>query len=179
MHVYEIRPRPDKRGVDLISDALPFGRLWYGEPNAVSSGPGRKRPSTFHRVKLRKFERALSIHRHLRLSYERARSRDCSDIYLTDGFCLRGQPFSRCKGRQAGLRKFPRQGVASPCKSSSRRRGKSFKKYLKELYAIKIEDVLDLDAFKKKGFLLGNNDLGIFKCKSKTINPRQRRGLPG
>ena len=25
------------RGVDLISDALPFGRLWYGEPNAVSN----------------------------------------------------------------------------------------------------------------------------------------------
>ena len=22
----------DKRGFDLISDALPFGRLWYGEP---------------------------------------------------------------------------------------------------------------------------------------------------
>ena len=28
-HVYEARPRKDKRGVDLISDALPFGRLWY------------------------------------------------------------------------------------------------------------------------------------------------------
>src|SRR5205814_1029267 len=27
MHVYEVRPRKDKRGVDLISDALPFGRL--------------------------------------------------------------------------------------------------------------------------------------------------------
>ena len=25
MHVYEVRPRKDKRGVDLISDALPFG----------------------------------------------------------------------------------------------------------------------------------------------------------
>src|SRR5260370_18162585 len=35
-HVYEIRPRNDKRGVDLISDALPFGRLWYAEPNAVT-----------------------------------------------------------------------------------------------------------------------------------------------
>jgi hypothetical protein len=23
-----------ERGVDLISDALPFGRLWYGEPDA-------------------------------------------------------------------------------------------------------------------------------------------------
>ena len=31
MHVYEIRPRNDKRGVDLISDVLPFGRLWYDE----------------------------------------------------------------------------------------------------------------------------------------------------
>ena len=27
-HVYEVRPRKDKRGVDLISDALPFGRLF-------------------------------------------------------------------------------------------------------------------------------------------------------
>src|SRR5215471_5974719 len=27
MHTYEIRPRKDHRGVDLISDALPFGRL--------------------------------------------------------------------------------------------------------------------------------------------------------
>jgi hypothetical protein len=37
MHVYEVRPRKDKRGVHLISDALPFGRLWYGEPNAVAN----------------------------------------------------------------------------------------------------------------------------------------------
>jgi len=32
-HVYEVRPRKDHRGVDLISDALRFGRLWYGEPD--------------------------------------------------------------------------------------------------------------------------------------------------
>ena len=35
MHVYEIWPRSDKRGFDLISDVLPFGRLWYAEPNTV------------------------------------------------------------------------------------------------------------------------------------------------
>ena len=34
-HVYEVRPRKDKRGFDLISNALPFGRLWYARPNAV------------------------------------------------------------------------------------------------------------------------------------------------
>ena len=36
-HFYEVRPRNDHRGVDLISNALPFGRLWYGEPNAISN----------------------------------------------------------------------------------------------------------------------------------------------
>jgi hypothetical protein len=35
MHEYEIRPRKDKRGVDLISDALPFSGLWYAGPNAA------------------------------------------------------------------------------------------------------------------------------------------------
>jgi len=40
MHVYEVRPRKDKRGIDLISDALPFGRLWYDGPNAVSNAIG-------------------------------------------------------------------------------------------------------------------------------------------
>jgi len=34
-HAYEVRPRKDKRGVDLISDALPFGRLWYPKPQAA------------------------------------------------------------------------------------------------------------------------------------------------
>jgi hypothetical protein len=28
---YEVRPRKDHRGVNLISDALPFGLLWYIE----------------------------------------------------------------------------------------------------------------------------------------------------
>jgi hypothetical protein len=28
---YEVRLRRDKRSVDLISDALPFGRLWHTE----------------------------------------------------------------------------------------------------------------------------------------------------
>jgi hypothetical protein len=35
--IYEVRPRKDHRGVDLISDALPFGRLWYSEQNAVTN----------------------------------------------------------------------------------------------------------------------------------------------
>jgi len=43
MHTYEVRPRKDHRGVNLISDALPFGRLSYGEPNAISYAKFRSR----------------------------------------------------------------------------------------------------------------------------------------
>jgi hypothetical protein len=32
--LYEVRLRKDHRGVDVSSDALPFGRLWYGDPDA-------------------------------------------------------------------------------------------------------------------------------------------------
>ena len=39
-HVYEVRPRKDHRGVDLISDAPPFGRLWYGKPDAIGNAIG-------------------------------------------------------------------------------------------------------------------------------------------
>jgi hypothetical protein len=36
VHIYDVRPRKDHRGVDLISDALPFGRLWYEQaPDAI------------------------------------------------------------------------------------------------------------------------------------------------
>ena len=35
-HLYEVRPRKDKRRADLISDVLPFGRLWCDTPdNAI------------------------------------------------------------------------------------------------------------------------------------------------
>jgi hypothetical protein len=39
-HVDDVKPRKDHRGVDLILDALPFGRLWYGEANEVKNAIG-------------------------------------------------------------------------------------------------------------------------------------------
>jgi hypothetical protein len=32
---YEIRPRTDGDGFDLISDRLPYGPIWYAGPDAV------------------------------------------------------------------------------------------------------------------------------------------------
>jgi hypothetical protein len=35
-HIYEVRPRKDRHGFDLIFDVLPFDRLWYDTPdNAI------------------------------------------------------------------------------------------------------------------------------------------------
>jgi hypothetical protein len=42
IHAYEVRPRKDKRGIDLISDALPFGRLWYTGLEAVANAMGQR-----------------------------------------------------------------------------------------------------------------------------------------
>jgi hypothetical protein len=61
-HVYEVRPRKDHRGFDLISDALPFGRLWYAEPNAVSNAIGyAKFRSRSHPAVIRVFDEAGNV----------------------------------------------------------------------------------------------------------------------
>ena len=61
-HVYEVRPRKDCRGVDLIFDVLPFGRLWYGEPNAVSNAIGyAMHRSRSHDTVIRVYDGAGSV----------------------------------------------------------------------------------------------------------------------
>jgi hypothetical protein len=61
-HLYEVRPRKDKRGFDLISDALPFGRLWYGGPNAGSNAIGyAEHYSRSHDVVIRVYDEAGNI----------------------------------------------------------------------------------------------------------------------
>ena len=67
MQTYEVRPRKDKRGVDLISDALPFGRLWYGESNAVGNAIGyAKHRSRSHDAVIRVYDDAGNVHRDAR-----------------------------------------------------------------------------------------------------------------
>jgi hypothetical protein len=51
-----------KRGVDLISEALPFGRLWYGEPDAVSNAIDyAKFRSRSHHAVIRVFDEAGNV----------------------------------------------------------------------------------------------------------------------
>ena len=61
-HAYEIRPRKDHRGFDLISDALPFGRLWYGGPHAVANAIGyAEHRSRSHDAVIRVYDDAGSV----------------------------------------------------------------------------------------------------------------------
>ena len=65
MHTYEIRPRKDGRGVDLISDALPTGRLWYLQiSDAIDYAKHRSRS---HDAVIRVYDVAgklIEVHRH-------------------------------------------------------------------------------------------------------------------
>jgi hypothetical protein len=56
-HVYEVRPRKDHRGVGLVSDALPYRRLWYSEPDAIPNAIGyAKFYSRSHHAVIRVYE---------------------------------------------------------------------------------------------------------------------------
>jgi hypothetical protein len=54
--------------VDLICDALPFGRLWYGEPHAIRNAIGyAKHCSHSHRAVIRVYDAAgnvIETHQH-------------------------------------------------------------------------------------------------------------------
>jgi hypothetical protein len=61
-HLYDVRPRKDSRGFDLISDALPFRRLWYGEANATENAIGyAQHYSRAHNAVIRVYDSAGNV----------------------------------------------------------------------------------------------------------------------
>ena len=57
-HLYEVRLGRDRRGFDLMSDVLPFGRLWYDGPNALSNA---KSYSRSHDAVIRVYDEAGNV----------------------------------------------------------------------------------------------------------------------
>ena len=58
----KLEPRKDHRGVDLISDALPFGRLWYAGPSAVANAIGyAEHYSRAHNAVIRVYDAAGNV----------------------------------------------------------------------------------------------------------------------
>jgi hypothetical protein len=61
-HVHEVRPRKDHRGVDLISNVLPFGRLSYDGPNAAANAVGyAEHRSRSHHAVIRVYDAAGNV----------------------------------------------------------------------------------------------------------------------
>lgn len=64
LDVYEIRPRKDRDGFDLISDRLRYGPIWYTGPDAiryaVAYAKYRSR-SRAHRVIIRVFNEGDNV----------------------------------------------------------------------------------------------------------------------
>jgi hypothetical protein len=116
MHIYEVRPRKDKGGVDLVSDALPFGRLCYGEPSAISNAIDyAKFYSRSHDAVIRVYDEAGNV---IQLHAHKGRERLATAIRATRqgsrGFSI--DDYSRSNGSHI------RRGLSSP-RSDSRLRG--------------------------------------------------------
>jgi hypothetical protein len=62
IHIYEIRPRADKHGFDLSSDALPHSPLWYRGPSAIRDAIGcATHRSRSHDAVIRVYDEAGSV----------------------------------------------------------------------------------------------------------------------
>ena len=62
VHIYKIRPRADKHGFDLSSDALPYSPLWYRGPNAIRDAIGcAKHRSRSHDAVIRVYDAAGNV----------------------------------------------------------------------------------------------------------------------
>jgi hypothetical protein len=68
VHIYEVRPRKNKRGVTLISDVLKYGAVWYTGPNAVVNAiSGAKFQSQSQPAVIRVYDEAgsvIDVHEH-------------------------------------------------------------------------------------------------------------------
>jgi len=66
--VYEIRPRADKQGVDLVSNALPYSPMWYRGPKAIREAIDHARfSSRSHDAAIRVYDEAgnlIETHEH-------------------------------------------------------------------------------------------------------------------
>src|SRR5262249_16166354 len=62
LEINEVRPRADHRGVDLISDVLAFGPLWYAGPNAITNAiKYAKLSSRSHDAEIRVYDEAGNV----------------------------------------------------------------------------------------------------------------------
>jgi hypothetical protein len=60
--VYEIRPRADKHGVDLVGDALPYSPMWYHGPKAITDAIDHaKFSSRSHNAVIRVYNEAGNV----------------------------------------------------------------------------------------------------------------------
>jgi hypothetical protein len=93
MHTYEVRPRKDHRGVDLISDALPFGRLWYEQvTDAIEYAKHRSRS---HRAMIRVYDEAGKVIE----THEWGRLQRVVSGLFASGHARYQTAFSACSGR--------------------------------------------------------------------------------
>jgi hypothetical protein len=82
----EFGPHKDHRGYDLISDALPFGQLWYAEPDATRNAIDyAKFFSRSHRAVIRVWDEAGNVSPRIGFIWTIGRARIVVFIFEADG----------------------------------------------------------------------------------------------
>ena len=77
--VYKIRPRKDRRGIDLIGERLPLGVLWFDGPDAIEDAVNYARAFSYpHPAIVRVLNQSETLTVTLELLNEFSREHDIS-----------------------------------------------------------------------------------------------------
>ena len=103
-HVYEIRPRKDRRGIDLIGERLPLGVLWFEGPDAIEDAVNYARSFSYsHLAIIRVFDQSGTLAVTLELSDDFSRAVNISTRPLRPSLMSPSTSIVRSKEQEATL----------------------------------------------------------------------------
>jgi hypothetical protein len=103
-HVYEVRPRKDRRGIDLIGERLPLGVLWFEGPDAIEDAVNYARSFSYsHPAIIRVFDESGRFAVTLELVHDFSRAVNISARPLRLCLMSSSKSIARSKEHEATL----------------------------------------------------------------------------
>ena len=109
-HVYEVRPRKDRHGIDLIGERLPLGVLWFEGPDAIKDAVNYARSFSYsHPAIIRVLDESGTLAVTLELADDFSRAVNISARRLRPCLMSSSKSIARSKEQEATLARQQRQ----------------------------------------------------------------------
>ena len=109
-HVYEVRQRKDRRGIDLIGERLPLGVLWFEGPDAIEDAVNYARSFSYpHPATIRVLNESRTLAVTLELADDSSRAVNISAPPVRPYLMSWSKSIARFKEQEATLVRHQKQ----------------------------------------------------------------------